>query len=92
MKMRGKEAMDMDKGKMMDSIQIDGQKVELEAGYPVRFSCMEHIEQELDDYVNDFEAAPDTYPAKAIDDDAADKRCRVCGEPGQIALLKEKGM
>ncbi|WP_338018881.1 CxxH/CxxC protein [Brevibacillus agri] len=82
----------MEMDKMMESIRIEGKEVELQAGYPVRFSCMEHLEQELDDYVNDFETAPDTYPAQAIDDSAADKRCRVCGEPGQIALLKEKGM
>ncbi|WP_254457141.1 CxxH/CxxC protein [Brevibacillus sp. HB2.2] len=88
--MNGKEAFDMDM--KMKSLQIEGKEVELLAEYPVRFACMEHLEQELDDYVNDFEAAPDTYAAQAIEGDGVDKRCRECGEPAQIALLKEKGM
>lgn len=88
--MNGKEAFDMDM--KMKSLQIEGKEVELLAEYPVRFACMEHLEQELDDYVNDFEAAPDTYAAQAVEGDGVDKRCRECGEPAQIALLKEKGM
>ncbi|MGG1659185.1 CxxH/CxxC protein [Brevibacillus sp. NRS-1366] len=88
--MNGKEAGNMDK--MMKSIQIEGKAVELQEEFPVRFACMEHFDQELDDYVNDYEAAPDTYAAQAIEDDTVDKRCRACGVPGQIALLREKGM
>jgi CxxH/CxxC protein (TIGR04129 family) len=76
----------------MKTIRIEGKDTELLEGFPVRFSCMEHIEDELDDYVNDFEAAPHTYRAASIETEDVDKRCRVCGEPGQIALLREKGM
>ena len=84
----------------MQAIKIDGKEVELLAEFPVRFACMEHVEEELDDYVNEFEAAPNTYRADSVEAAAGsgadgkelDKRCRVCGEPGQIALLREKGM
>lgn len=84
----------------MQTLKIDGKEVELLAEFPVRFACMEHVEEELDDYVNEFEAAPNTYRAESVEAaasaDAAgkelDKRCRVCGEPGQIALMREKGM
>ena len=85
------------------TVRIDGEEVELLEGFPVRFACMEHVEEELDDYVNEFEAAPNTYRAESVEAVAEgqgsdadvkelDKRCRVCGEPGQIALLREKGM
>lgn len=76
----------------MRTIRIEGKEVELIEEFPVRFACMEHVEEELDDYVNEFEAAPNTYRASSIEMDHVDKRCRVCGEPGQIALLREKGM
>jgi len=77
---------------MMKSIQIEGKVVELQEEFPVRFACMEHFDQELDEYVNDYEVAPDTYAAKAVEDETVDKRCRACGEPGQIVLLREKGL
>lgn len=78
----------------MRTIRIEGKEVELIEEFPVRFACMEHVEEELDDYVNEFEAAPNTYRAATIEIemDEVDKRCRVCGEPGEIALLREKGM
>jgi len=77
---------------MMKSIHIEGNVVELQEEFPVRFACMEHFDQELDEYVNDYEVAPDTYVAQVIEDETVDKRCRACGEPGQIALLREKGL
>ncbi|MFP3391548.1 CxxH/CxxC protein [Brevibacillus sp. SIMBA_040] len=77
---------------MMKSIYIEGKEVELQEEFPVRFACMEHFDQELDEYVNDYEVAPDTYAAQAVEGDKVEKRCRVCGVPGQIALLREKGM
>lgn len=76
----------------MKTIRIEGKEVELIEEYPVRFACMEHVEEELDDYVNEFEAAPNTYRASSIEWDEADKHCRVCKEPAQIVLLREKGM
>lgn len=78
--------------KRMVSIQIEGKEVELLPEFPVRFACMEHFDQELDDYVNDYEAAPDTYQAQSIEEESVDKSCRACGAPGQIALLREKGL
>jgi len=77
---------------MMKSIYIEGKEVELQEEFPVRFACMEHFDLELDEYVNDYEVAPDTYAAQAVENEAVDKRCRACGEPGQIALLREKGL
>ncbi|GED33958.1 MULTISPECIES: CxxH/CxxC protein [Brevibacillus] len=76
----------------LESVKIEGKEVALLADFPVRFACMEHFDEELDDYVNDFEAAPDTHRAELIEDETMDKRCRVCGAPAQIALLKEKGL
>ena len=77
---------------MMKRIYIEGKAVELQEEFPVRFACMEHFDQELDEYVNDYEVAPDTYAAQVVEDEMVDKRCRACGEPGQIALLREKGL
>ncbi|WNC14809.1 CxxH/CxxC protein [Brevibacillus brevis] len=77
--------------KKLESVTIEGKEVALQPGFPVRFACMEHFDQELDDYVNDFEAAPDTYRADLIADEM-DKRCRECGAPAKVALLKEKGL
>ncbi|MFD2368901.1 CxxH/CxxC protein [Brevibacillus sp. GCM10020057] len=76
----------------LDRVNIEGKDVLLDPGFPVRFACMEHVEEELDDYVNDFEAAPDTHQAELLDADGLDKRCRACGAPAKIALLKEKGL
>ncbi|UYZ15443.1 CxxH/CxxC protein [Brevibacillus sp. WF146] len=53
---------------------------------------MEHVDQEIDEYVDQFEAAPDTYRAEDVEDETLDKRCRVCGAEGKIALLRGKGM
>lgn len=78
--------------KKLESVNIEGKDVALLAEFPVRFACMEHFDEELDDYVNDFEAAPDTYRADLIEDESMDKRCRACGSPAKIALLKEKGL
>ncbi|KNB72085.1 hypothetical protein ADS79_22030 [Brevibacillus reuszeri] len=77
---------------MMKSIYIEGKEVELQEEFPVRFACMEHFDQELDEYVNDYEVAPDTYAAQAVEAEAVNKRCRACGEPGKIVLLREKGL
>lgn len=76
----------------MKTVRIEGKEVELLAEYPVRFACMEHVEEELDEYVDEYETAPDTYRAESVEGDGLDKRCRTCGQPGQIALLREKGL
>ncbi|MDF2683734.1 MAG: hypothetical protein K0R47_4924 [Brevibacillus sp.] len=76
----------------LDSVKIEGKDVALLPEFPVRFACMEHFDEELDDYVNDFEAAPDTYRAELVEDESLDKRCRACGAQAKIALLKEKGL
>ncbi len=74
------------------TIRIEGKDVELHPEHPVRFTCLEHVDQEIDDYVNEFEAAPDTYRAQDVDDETLDKKCRVCGAEATIALLRTKGM
>lgn len=78
--------------KKMTTIRIDGKEVELHPEYPVRFACMEHVEMEIDEYVNEFEVAPDTFRAASIEAEYVDKRCRECGARGDIALLREKGL
>lgn len=84
--------MEKNREKKMDRVQIEGRDVVLDPDFPVRFACMEHVEEELDDYVNDFEAAPDTHRAALLEGEGLDKRCRACGAPAKIALLKEKGL
>jgi CxxH/CxxC protein (TIGR04129 family) len=74
------------------TLRIAGQEVKLHPEHPLRFACMEHVEQEIDEYVDEYEAAPDTYRADEVEDDTIDKRCRACGAEGQIALLRVKGM
>ncbi|WP_051967861.1 CxxH/CxxC protein [Brevibacillus thermoruber] len=74
------------------TVRIAGKEVELHPEHPVRFACMEHVDQEIDEYVDQFEAAPDTYRAEDVEDETLDKRCRVCGAEGKIALLRGKGM
>ncbi|KQL46870.1 hypothetical protein AN963_18445 [Brevibacillus choshinensis] len=76
----------------LESVKIEGKDVALLSEFHVRFACMEHFDEELDDYVNDFEAAPDTHQAELLEDESLDKRCRACGAPAKIALLKEKGL
>jgi len=74
--------------KTVKTVRIDGKETELLAEYPVRFACMEHVEEELDEYVNEYEAAPDTYKADSVEGDGLDKRCRQCEATAQVALLR----
>ncbi|USG65759.1 CxxH/CxxC protein [Brevibacillus ruminantium] len=74
------------------TIRIDGKDIVLHPEHPVRFACMEHADTQIDEYVDEFEAAPDTYRAASVEDETLDKRCRECGAPADIALLREKGM
>lgn len=64
----------------------------MDADFPVRVSCAEHVERELDDYVDQYEAAPDTYPIKDVEDPELNKSCMVCGAEGSVVLLRVKGM
>jgi CxxH/CxxC protein (TIGR04129 family) len=72
------------------TIRINGKEVELHPEHPVRYTCLEHVDQEIDEYVDEYEVAPDTYRAADVED--ADKQCRVCGAEAAIALLRTKGM
>jgi CxxH/CxxC protein (TIGR04129 family) len=74
------------------TIRIGDKKVELHPEHPLRFACLEHVDQEIDEYVDEYEAAPDTYRAEEVEGEAIEKTCRVCGAQGQIALLRTKGM
>lgn len=76
----------------LKTIRIEGKEVELHPEHPVRFACMEHFDMEIDEYVDEFEVAPDTYRAQSVEDETLDKRCRACGEPADIVLLREKGL
>ncbi|QQE74422.1 CxxH/CxxC protein [Brevibacillus composti] len=78
--------------KIRESIRIDGKEAELHQEHPVRFVCMEHLDTQIDEYVDEFEVAPDTYRAESIEGKQLDKRCRECGAPAEVALLHEKGM
>jgi len=72
------------------TIRIAGEEVELHPEHPVRYACLEHLEQEIDEYVDEFEAAPDTYRARDVED--GNKTCRVCGGEAAVALLRTKGL
>jgi CxxH/CxxC protein (TIGR04129 family) len=74
------------------TIRIGEREVEVHPEHPLRFACLEHVDQEIDEYVDEYEAAPDTYRAEEIEGEAIKKTCRVCGAEGQIALLRMKGM
>ncbi|WP_019120876.1 CxxH/CxxC protein [Brevibacillus massiliensis] len=74
------------------TIHIKGEKTEIYADFPVRVSCLEHLEREIDDYVNQYETAPDVFRRGDVDDPAAADTCMVCGAGGQAVLLRVKGM
>lgn len=75
-----------------DKIKIQGKEVEIYAEHPVRVVCMEHVEQEIDDYVNEYETAPDTFRLADVEDPELGDTCAVCGAKGAIVLLHVKGM
>lgn len=73
-------------------IRIQGKETEVYAEHPIRVACLEHVEREIDDYVDRYEVAPDTFKLEEIDDATVPKTCMVCGAEGKIALLHVKGM
>lgn len=73
-------------------IRIQGKEVRVSNELPVRVACMEHVERELDDYVDHYEVAPDTFKAADVEDESVERKCQVCGAEGDIVLLHVKGM
>lgn len=74
------------------TVCIQGKDGVLEESYPVWVCCKEHLERLLDDYVDQYEVAPDTYPLEQVEDAELAKSCKVCGAVGQVVLLRVKGM
>ncbi|UFJ40410.1 CxxH/CxxC protein [Brevibacillus humidisoli] len=74
------------------TVVIQGKEMTIEDGYPVRVSCAEHVERELDDYVDQYEVAPDTYPIEQVENLDLEKTCMVCGAEGRVVLLRVKEM
>lgn len=72
-------------------LRIQGKEIDFYPEHPVRVTCLEHIEQELDDYVDKYEVAPDTFAFGDVEDASLTDRCMVCGAEGQIVLLHVKG-
>lgn len=74
------------------TVKIQGKETEVYADHPVRVCCMEHLERELDDYVDKYEVAPDLFKRDEIEEENLERTCMVCGAEGTIALLRVKGM
>lgn len=73
-------------------LHIQGEEIEVYPDHPIRVSCMEHVEEEIDEFVDRYEVAPDTFKVEDIEDGEIEKKCMVCGAQGQVALLRVKGM
>jgi len=74
------------------TVRIQGEDLLLEDRCPVWVCCAEHLERALDDYVDQYEVAPDTYPLEQVEDPELAQSCKVCGAVGQVVLLRVKGM
>ncbi|MGO0063885.1 CxxH/CxxC protein [Brevibacillus fluminis] len=74
------------------TLRIQGKDVELQAGFPVVVSCMEDAEVAIDEYVDQYETAPDTFRRSDVEDETVPHVCGECGGAGEIVLLKEKGL
>ncbi len=72
-------------------LRIQGKEIEIYPEHQVRVTCLEHVEQELDDYVDKYEVAPDTFARGDVEDAGLTDKCMVCGAEGQIVLLHVKG-
>ncbi|MGG1440758.1 CxxH/CxxC protein [Brevibacillus laterosporus] len=77
---------------MAKTIVIQGKETPLHEEHPIRVSCMEHIETELDDYVNYHDVAPDTFSIDEVELGDIQSTCMECNQPGKIVLLHVKGM
>ncbi|MGE5702947.1 MAG: CxxH/CxxC protein [Clostridia bacterium] len=73
-------------------VQIQGKATAIQAEFPIVVSCMEHVEQAIDEYVDDYETAPDTFKRADVEDAEVAQVCATCGQPGEVVLLKEKGL
>ena len=74
------------------TIKIQSQETEVYADHPIRVTCMEHMERELDDYVDQYEVAPDMFRRQDVEENDLPNQCMVCGAEGTIVLLHVKGM
>ncbi|NGQ96112.1 CxxH/CxxC protein [Brevibacillus sp. SYP-B805] len=76
----------------MNQLRIQGKELPIYPEHPVRVVCLEHLERELDDYVDKYEVAPDTFALSEVDEPGLSHSCMVCGAEGKIVLLHVKGM
>lgn len=74
------------------TMKIQGKEAEVYADHPVRISCLEHVERELDDYADNYEIAPDMFKRDEVEAEGLGRECMVCGAEGTIVLLHVKGM
>ncbi|MGD8190524.1 CxxH/CxxC protein [Brevibacillus ginsengisoli] len=74
------------------TVKIQGKETEIYAEHPIRVSCMEHMDRELDDYVDKYEVAPDMFRREDVEENELTHKCMVCDAEGTIALLHVKGM
>lgn len=74
------------------TIRIQGNEVQLQAGFPIVVTCMEDADVAIDEYVDQYETAPDTFRRADVEDDEVPTVCSECGAAGEIVLLKEKGL
>lgn len=75
-----------------EKMLIQGKEQLIDTDLPVRVTCLEHVERELDDYVDNYQVAPDMYPLEEVEAEGISRQCDVCGEAGKIVLLHVKGM
>lgn len=76
----------------LNAVRIQGKEMEIYPEHPIRVACQEHVERELDDYVDKYEVAPDTFKREEVEAPGLTDRCMVCGAEGQVVLLHVKGM
>ncbi|HZG15706.1 MAG TPA: CxxH/CxxC protein [Candidatus Bathyarchaeia archaeon] len=72
-------------------LRIQGKDFEIYPEHGIRVVCLEHVEQELDEYVDKYEVAPDTFARGDVEDATLTDKCMVCGAEGKIVLLHVKG-
>lgn len=72
-------------------IRIKGTDTIVYADKPVRTACREHLEREIDDYVDRYAVSPDIYLLDDVEDETIAKTCAVCGAEGFAVLFQEKG-
>lgn len=74
------------------TVWIQGKETVIQAEFPIVVSCMEDADVSIDEYVDIYETAPDTFKRSDVEDTEIPTVCKQCGGAGEIVLLKEKGL